>query len=144
MSKEQFIGDLVIRVLPHWELREGECQKFELMESFAFVSKEFGMIAVPKGFVTDFGSVPTPAKPIVDDDDPDLVFAAIAHDWLYKNRGVNGSVTLTRYECDCVLYEAMIAAGAPLLKSWLVFRAVRFGGGSAWRAERPCCHRRRL
>lgn len=132
MNPEQFVGDLVIRVLPHWELREGDCPKYELMEPFTFLSKDFGRVHVPRGFVTDFGSVPSAVKPIIDNDDPDLVFAAIGHDWLYKNGGKLPGMTLTRYQCDCVLYEAMIASGAPIVKSWLVFRAVRFGGGAAW------------
>jgi Protein of unknown function (DUF1353) len=128
----------VIRVLPHWEMPEHSCAKFQLMEPFTFVSKEFGRISVPKGFETDFGSVPDAAKPVVDDDDPDLVFAAIVHDYLYRTHGevsdssILPSMCLTRYQADCVLYEAMIAAGAPVFKSWLVFRAVRVGGLAAW------------
>jgi hypothetical protein len=133
-QQELFIGDLTIRVVPHWELlKHAGPQLWEVMQPFTFQSK-YGKVVVPTGFITDFGSVPTFAKPIIDNDDPDIVYGSLPHDWLYRNCGVQTDppLNLTRYESDCVLYDAMIAAGAPTFKSWLVFRSVRLAGWKPW------------
>lgn len=83
---------------------------------------------VSKGFITDFGSVPSLSKSLVDDDDPDLLFASLPHDFLYKHRGWFTGCRLSRAQADEVLWEAMLAVGAPRFKAWLIYNAVRIGG----------------
>ena len=90
-------------------------------------------IDVPAGFETDFASVPFAARWYVDSTDPDILFPAIVHDWLYQNRGQIEGRTLSREQSDGVLREAMQAIGAPALKTRFAYRAVRLGGWHAWR-----------
>jgi hypothetical protein len=91
------------------------------------------LISVPVGFVTDFASVPTFIKSLIDSSDPDVLFASVIHDFIYARKGKlpNGKV-LTRLQADSVLREAMEVCGAPKLKSNIVFDAVRSGGLRAW------------
>lgn len=113
--------------------RVARVQLFTLLSPFTFITSEFGIITVPAGFETDFGSVPALAKFAVDDDDPDLLFASIIHDWPYSLMGhlPNGPI-LTRMQADGILKEAMIACGAPDFKASIVYRAVRWGGRGHW------------
>lgn len=129
----RFEGDLVIRVIPHWELpQEGSSQLYEVMQPFAYLS-EYGRVQVQRGFITDFGSVPSMAKWLVDNDDPDIVYGALPHDQLYRTKGQLNGVQLTRRDADIILYHAMLHAGAPMFKAKLVFQCVRVGGSGSWR-----------
>ncbi len=132
---------LLLSATPRWEIASDwfgfRVQLFTLEQDFIFNSELFGPIQVPLGFTSDFGSVPAVTKALIDDDDPDLLYASIVHDWLYNRRGyINDRVPLTRSECDGVLGEAMRASGAPGWKVAIVVGAVRFGGWRAWN-EKP-------
>ncbi len=87
---------------------------------------------MPAGFETDFASVPYFARWYVDVVDPDILFPAIIHDYLYQIRGELPGLKLSRKQCDEVLRDAMTAIKAPNVKTFTVFKAVRFGGGFAW------------
>lgn len=119
---------------PKWE-EETSTQHATLLAPFAYESAEFGRIDVPAGFDTDFASVPFAARWYVDATDPDILYPAIVHDWLYQNRGEIPGLDqkLTREQCDGVLREAMQQIGSPGLKVAIVYRAVRLGGWHAWR-----------
>ena len=98
------------------------------------------VIEVPKGFVTDFASVPRLIQWLV----PrwgKYGNAAIIHDWLYWQQG--GS----RREADLVLLEAMAVIKVfPLLK-YVIYCAVRIFGWYAWlrnRADRASGYNRVL
>lgn len=130
----RFEGNLVIRVIPHWELpQEGCAQLYEVSEPFNYLS-DYGRIHVPRGFVTDFGSVPTIGKWLVDNDDPDIVYGSLPHDYLYRNKGrLPSGLVVSRRDADIILYHAMLHAGAPIVKAKIVFQAVRIGGRGSWR-----------
>lgn len=151
-----FPEPLVLRVIPRWELyklmryitlpkrnygvrgnrRLGKSkrQMYELMSAFSFRSAEFGTITVPKGFLTDFGSVPYLTKPLIDNDDADLLYGSQPHDYLYSVRGqLPDGRKINRKQADGILAEAMRACGAPELKIAYVYRAVRVGNiGAGW------------
>ncbi len=130
---------LLLSATPRWEIKSDwfgfRVQLFTLEQDFLFESHLYGPIRVPLGFTTDFGSVPAWAKFLVDDDDPDLLYASIIHDWLYNRRGTINQFPLTRAECDDVLNEAMRASGAQGWKVAIVVGAVRLGGWLAWNAK---------
>lgn len=84
-----------------------------------------GVIEV--GFETDFGSIPTFLRGIVDDDDPKALCPFVRHDKRYKD-GIP-----SRAEADQELYDGCIACGMPRVKAWLIFRAVRIFGASRWK-----------
>lgn len=152
-----FPDPLITRVIPRWEIyrifgygllkgikygalrrpqRVGKSKRqlYEVMYPFAFISKEHGELTVPRGFFTDFGSVPDFSRAIIDDDDPDLLYGSLPHDMLYHLKGklADGRV-LTRLQADNVLREAMRACGAPELKIAYVYHAVRIANiGAGW------------
>jgi hypothetical protein len=111
-------------------------QRWTLMRDFRWVSPQWGTITAPAGMVTDFASVPTFAKRIIDDDSPMILYPSIIHDALYHFRGKmpDGRI-FTRVEADQVLRDAMRAVGAPAHLAALVFSAVRVGGGFPWKRK---------
>lgn len=81
---------------------------------------------IPAGFETDFGSIPAFLRGVVDDDDPRALCPFIRHDKRYND------CTGTRLAADDELYDGLIACGMGRIKAWLIYRAVRLGGGSHW------------
>lgn len=116
-----FTTELKVRPLPdgrHWELLE----EFD----YYLGSLDSGMyIRVPKGFVTDFASVPR-------------IFwwlfppwgkygkAAVVHDYLYHTR------MFSRVVSDAIFLEAMVVLKVPLWKRLIIYWAVRIGGWVPW------------
>lgn len=123
-----FVTDLDLRVLRDagglpLRTRDGK-QLYKLLQTFIYASDIAGVIAVPKGFVTDLGSVPR--LPIVfmmfgDRFQP----AAVVHDFLYSAKS---GPTVTRKMADDVLREACSVIGEPAWRRGAVWAAVRIGG----------------
>jgi hypothetical protein len=88
------------------------------------------IIVVPRGFVTDFASIPRGLRSIVTKDGPNR-WAAILHDYLYSLGG-KGPKGLPRKVCDDMFMEAMIDLGVPMWKRKLMYRGVRAGGWYRW------------
>lgn len=83
-------------------------------------------VTVPKGFVTDFASVPKvffSALPPIGR----YTYAAILHDYLYWEQ------TCERAEADTVLKLCMQEMKVPSAKVLAIYNAVRVGGSSAWK-----------
>lgn len=82
---------------------------------------------VPKGFVCDGASIP---RVLWDWKPPDGTHraAALAHDWLYVNKGI--SPVVTRRECDEVFLELLRKASVD--QAWLLWLGVRIGGWKVW------------
>jgi len=101
-------------------------------------------ITVPPGATTDLASIPRAFWRLYPPDGPWLK-AAVVHDWLYRNQGincgqmvraegVNWRVTYSRAQADAILKEAMGVLGVGWLEREVIYRAVRLGGGSGWGA----------
>lgn len=86
-------------------------------------------IVVPKGFVTDFASVPKGLWNIFPPFGP-WAPAAVVHDYLYKTKGAYGFYT--RKQADKIFKEAMEVVGVPQWKRELMYNAVRTFGGGGW------------
>lgn len=84
---------------------------------------------VPKGFISDWASVPALLDGVVPSFGP-YAPAAIAHDYLYSMGGVLPYVT--RKQADDLFLDLMAELGVPWWKRSLMYRAVRIGGGSGW------------
>jgi hypothetical protein len=56
---------------------------WQFLEKFQYVSPKWGTIKVPKGFYTDFASVPPQIHSIIDDDSPIILFPSAPHDFLF-------------------------------------------------------------
>jgi hypothetical protein len=132
---------------------------FELLEDFTVqtgLNGEQWSITVPKGFLTDFASVPRRIPFLL----PDfiakrlpvwvrwigrigiplwLIFppsgrynkAAVVHDWLYRGKIVD------RFLADAVFRYLMKELKTPFWKRFIMFYAVRLGGRSAFGSDPP-------
>lgn len=80
-------------------------------------------IVVPKGFTTDFASIPLILLPILG-----YGFkyskASVIHDYLYSTQ------SLSRKSCDDIFLNVMIEVGINPIKAKLAYYAVRVFGGS--------------
>ena len=107
-------------------------REWELHTPFEFrVGSKYSsdVIQVPKGFRTDFASVPRIFWTIVPPDGR-WTGAAVVHDWLYTVK------TRSRKACDDVFLEAMTVLGVTWWKRHAMYRAVRIFGGLSWQ-KRP-------
>lgn len=135
-AMNNFLGDLIAKQLPdgyHWELYEG----------FRFhVCHEDGeqFIEVPKGFVTDFASIPRGLWNIYPPAAGKHSKPAVVHDWLYKKGMLltksGGTRVVTRGEADAIFLEAMEVTGVSWLSRRIIYWGVRVGGWKAWGEHR--------
>lgn len=86
------------------------------------------IITVPKGFSTDFASIPKLFWNILSPESPHIREASVIHDWLYTQK-----VIYTRKQADEILRGAMIELGASKLLANIVYWSVRICGGSHWK-----------
>lgn len=86
------------------------------------------VIAVPKGFVTDYASTPRILWPVFPPRE-EYGRAAIMHDYLYSTRG-----QCSRFLADALFRDAMVSEGVPEWKAMLMYYAVRAFGWKHWRA----------
>jgi uncharacterized protein DUF1353 len=92
----------------------------------------YRVIVVPRGFVTDFASIPKPLQvlrgvlPTTDR----FGTAALIHDYLYWRQDC------TREQSDNIMEIAMMETGIPLLERKIIREGVRQFGQSAWDANR--------
>ena len=117
---------------------------WELIEPFEYHvgSKESNeIITVPKGYVTNFASIPQIFWNILP---PVGTYgkAAVIHDWLYQNNGKivlmtkSGNYWLvkqyTRKQCDDIFLEAMVVLKTGRLARWMIYSHVRWWGWIVW------------
>ena len=93
-------------------------------------------ISIPAGFLTDLSSVPRPGRWYVSRVGPHLE-ASIVHDWLYVAWQFEGREPTDRMKrfADDVFLAAMKRAKVRGFKRWVMYGAVRFFGGSAFRGR---------
>ena len=117
-SSARFVGTLSVSPYP-------DGKTWYLNRSIVFKSAIAGDVRVPRGFETDFASVPaivTNLFPRWSTYGP----ASVIHDWLYWNQHVAREVS------DQVFLEAMVVSQVEHWKRFVLFRAVRWFGGWAW------------
>lgn len=87
------------------------------------------LVVVPVGFTTDGASVPAIAQVITGWDpwEPPQRWAGVVHDWLYHQ------VDYTRRQSDQVFKSLLRSERAGAVKTELMYRAVRWFGGPAYR-----------
>jgi hypothetical protein len=99
---------------------------------FAYVSPSIGKVEIEAGFDTDFASVPRGLWNLYPPDGP-WSPAAFIHDALYWHQALReGGLPVTREQADKVFLEAMKDLGIGWVTRSILYRAVRFGGGTAW------------
>ena len=103
---------------------------WQFLDKFQYVSPTWGTIEIPKGFYTDFASVPPQVHSIIDDDSPIILFPSAPHDFLFtkrpgeRTRGWIKNKQLTLSEVNHVLTEAMSFCGANIFTRNIVLAAV--------------------
>jgi hypothetical protein len=86
-------------------------------------------ITVPIGAQTDGASIPREAWGLMPPFGP-YWMAAVLHDYLYH------CTRRTRFECDLILWEAMLALGVPELTARTIYNAVNEFGQHAFDDDR--------
>ena len=103
-------------------------RRWKLVKSFSYhVGSQHSrfVIKVPRGFVTDFASVPQflwgwlPSW-------GKYGKAAILHDYIYQTHLTERSIA------DSIFYEAMLISGTRLLRAKLMYYGVRLFGWLVW------------
>lgn len=89
-----------------------------------------GLIVVPSGFKTDLASIPRGLWNILPKSGK-YDRAAVIHDFLYQTNRI-----ASRAQADAVLNEAMAVCEVPTWQRWIIYSAVRLGGGSIWNRYR--------
>ena len=84
------------------------------------------LILVPKGYVTDFASIPSAFRGLIDVYGFNIE-GALVHDWLYAV-GQPGE----REKADDVIRYALMEQHVDIVRRNAVYRAVRMGGGDAY------------
>lgn len=100
--------------------------EWEILSSFSYYKEDDhnDIITVPKGFITDFATIPRLFWTIFPPHDI-YVKAAVIHDYLYAN------AIGTKKEADLLFKEMLKVCGVPSWKIQLMYQAVRlFGKGS--------------
>jgi hypothetical protein len=118
----------VSRFLLPLDLHYLDGRAWRLLSAFTFGSVTLArVIEVPRGFETDFASIPRVLWPWLP---PTGRYgkAAVIHDFLYRTLGV-----ATRAEADQVLGEAMEELGVGWWTRQVIYRGVRLGGRGAYK-----------
>lgn len=102
--------------------------QWKLLEDFDWYG-----ITVPKGFITDFASIPRAFWSILNPVGK-IKPAALVHDFIYSKRGKLDDRTLSRKDCDKIFLKIMKTVGLSWFKRTTAYNAVRVFGGFAWRS----------
>ena len=111
------------------DVRYIDGKNWMVLAEFVYVSPRV-TVFIPKGFITDFGSIPRFLWRVLSPTELHIGKPAVVHDFLYRVPGM----AVTRKQADQELREAMTCVGAPAWKRQMVYRGVRLGG---WRAFVP-------
>nr|DAJ24678.1 MAG TPA: Protein of unknown function (DUF1353) [Caudoviricetes sp.] len=101
---------------------------WEVMEDY-FYQTSRGVIVVPKGFKTDYASVPRIFRNIINSYSKHGR-GAVVHDWLYSSQC---KTDITREEADKIFLEIMAECGVNKIKRKFMYRMVRIFGSSHFR-----------
>lgn len=131
-----FLGDLCVKYIDgkHWEVTEGFTYRVGEPNGRAFVR-------IPKGFVTDFASMPLNVifrSPGGKWDKP-----AVVHDLLYRRGWIEHEQhrqIITREDADQIFREAMEVADVDPFRRTIIYAGVRLGGGKTWARYREADH----
>ena len=90
------------------------------------------VVIVPRGFITDFASIPQPLRVLRDllPSTDRYGIPALVHDYLYWRQDC------TREQADNIMEIAMMEAGVSLLERKVIHEGLRQFGQSAWDANR--------
>lgn len=126
-ARESFQSPLVV------QYEDG--RNWVVYEPFTYVSPRI-TIHIPKGFETDFASIPRVLWRWMPPTDGRIGKPSIIHDWIYRSP----AVLFTRQEADNELREAMKCVGASAFDRNAVYYAVRSFGGQSFQPRSGGSH----
>jgi hypothetical protein len=105
----------------------GDNEQWILNEDLAYrIGETADYIVVPKGFVTDFASIPQPLWSLGLSPHGQYSRAAVIHDYLYWTHAC------TKNQADRLMLIAMKEDKVGLFDEQVVYNGVNFGGAKAW------------
>ena len=107
----------------------GGTQAFRLVEDFVYISKRWGKLVCPAGFVTTGISSPRITWAICGPTGAAFKIS-VFHDYLFSKSCV---YNLTRKESDDLMNEGMIALGVPWLERQAIHKALRLFSWMFWK-----------
>ncbi len=107
-------------------------KRWKLLEPFEYYTNTEGVhkgevITVPKGFCTDFASIPKLFWSLVGGPTGRYSKSAVIHDYLYYKQ------IFPRKKADLIFLEGMKVLGVPWWKRRLMYRAVRLFAWIPWK-----------
>lgn len=114
---------------------DGREYPFTVARDFVYLWPGYGKwagfaVCIPKGYETDFLSIPRFLWPLISPTGPGC-WAALPHDILYSSEAVE------RGMADRILYDAARDSGASVFRAGLLYSGVRAGGWAPWRSHKP-------
>lgn len=90
------------------------------------------VLAIPKLTTTDFASIPRALHSLISPLN-NTIYAAIVHDYLYRNPDAENAAGIDKATADRILYWGMRARGVRRLTAGLMFLGVWLGGHSSYK-----------
>lgn len=130
MVLEDFYYDTDVSLTP--SPHRGTVPFMASVQCIGYSNRSYGFrICIPKGFVTDFASIPRPLWPVVGGPaDGKYRKIAVVHDGLYRGYGL-----ATRGQADRVLLEGMKFSGCSWHQRWAIYSGVRVGGWASYKGD---------
>lgn len=88
-----------------------------------------GVVKIPKGFKTDFASIPRFFYSIITPIGKHTL-PAILHDYLYAN---GAKIDISRKEADKIFYNAMLECSVNKCTAWIMWASVRAFGFTSYK-----------
>ena len=107
------------------EAVDGE-DSYILTTPIQYTTVEGRVITIPKGFETNFASVPNFCKIYIDDNSHFIRMPSVVHDMLYSAQ--SAEYGFTRKEADLILMQACIEKGMRVRKAKLIYYILRAFG----------------
>ena len=129
-----FLGEIEVSRTP------GSRGEWTLVSDLIYIGK-WDQFLVPKGFKTDFASIPRIFHVLFPKNGRHDA-AAIVHDYLYQKQPfVSSRITrdmkrITRLDSDRIFRRIMKELGVGVVRRNLMYQAVRLGGAIAWSRSR--------
>ena len=128
MYELTFLSDIEVKRRP------GQKGEWELTADLIYVGNR-DQFLVPKGFKTDFASIPGFLTSFIPSHGR-FDAAAIVHDYLYREkpfiRVSLGYYRIQRKDADGIFRRIMKELGVGLFRRNIMYRAVRLGGAIPW------------
>jgi hypothetical protein len=114
------------------KVRHLDGENWEILEEFSYHVGHVNsdeVITVPKGFVTDFASIPRICWSLIGSPTGKYGKAAVIHDWLYR-KGIG-----TRKRADDIFLEGMEVLNISRIRRIVMYIGVRIFGFFCWKGK---------